>query len=564
MTIIIILLQIYTKFENSKGSMITFSAGRSHARAFHVEQFNSKSRKDCKEMVDIEDGVPIFARNEPPSPSSESTTHLYPEEPSSPVLLETHSVEGCTQQPNTITSGTLIINDALRPIGELEETNEMERCQGTILFSNSRAQIDSAAQLKGRCVSLCDSDGYEIVEHPNNRKQPSSQQQRIEDVSSPPAVVLRHNYENTTPAREDSTDNIQEHDYVNVLSHSYSLSLPLLSEHECHSGPTYVNYKRQASVSVLANQFKPPSSQMLPPRKCTLKVTDSAARSYEKFEASSTNDESGYVNILSPNQMSLSQPVAMTVMAATNPVSASLDKDNDDNDRVLTSDEHDYINVPGRPGGSLFKPIPPNINVVDASLIPPRTIPRKNYHNETPETIPLPPRSTVLTSTTCQTINSTHNKVTPPDNVRHDKITSSSSTAGEERLFDVKAKPLSRSSSYGQLDERYANHFKHHDTQRVVNDNSSLNNYLRVSSSMSDSLSCSEPSDVYRNKHPIRSAKESVVKGEFSESVESLDVWPPVIPRHSELKYIVPDHEPEDLYSDTIDMITNQSYVNYK
>ena len=116
--------------------MITFSAGKSHVRAFHVEQFNSKSRKDCTEMVDIEDGVPIFARNEPPSPSSESSTHLYPEEPSSPVLLETPSVAGCTHQPNTITSGTLTINNAFRPIEELEETNEMERCQGTILFSN--------------------------------------------------------------------------------------------------------------------------------------------------------------------------------------------------------------------------------------------------------------------------------------------------------------------------------------------------------------------------------------------------------------------------------------------
>ena len=189
-------------------------------------------------------------------------------------------------------------------------------------------------------------------------------------------------------------------------------------------------------------------------------------------------------------------------------------------------------------------------------------IPRKNYHSETPETVPLPPRSTGLTGTTRQNSNSTH-KVASPDNVRHDKITSSSST-GEERLFDVKAKPLSRSSSYGQLDERYVNHFKHHDTQRVVNDNSSLNNYLRVSSSMSDSLSCSEPSDVYRNEYPIGSAKESVINGEFSESVESLDVWPPVIPCHSELKYIVPDHESEDLYSDTIDMITNQSYVNYE
>ena len=313
------------------------------------------------------------------------------------------------------------------------------------------------------------------------------------------------------------------------------------------------------------NHTIPPTqcSSMLPPRKCTLTVTDSAAHSYEKFESSSTNDETGYVNILSPNQMSLSQPVAMTVMAATNPVSASLDKDNNDNDRLLTSNEHDYINVPGRPGGSLFKPIPPNINVVDASLIPPRTIPRKNYCSETPETIPLLPKSTGLTSTTCQTSNSTH-KVTFPDNVYHDKITSSSSTAGEERLFDVKAKPLSRSSSYGQLDERYSNHFKHHDTQRVVNDNSSLNNYLRVSSSMSDSLSCSEPSDVCRVEHVIGSVKESAVNGEFSESVEGLDMWPPVIPHHSELKYIVPDHESEDLYSDAIDMITNQSYVNDK
>ena len=291
-------------------------------------------------MVDIEDGVPIFARNELPSPSSESTTHLYPEEPSSPVLLATPSVAGCTQRPNTITSGTLIINNVLRPIAELEETNKMEHCQGTILFSTSGAQIDSVEQLRRSRVSLCASDSYEIVEHPNNRKQ-TSQQQRIEDVSSPPAVALRHNYENTTPAREDSTNNIQEHDYVNVLSHSCSLSLPLLSEHEYHSGPTYVNYKRQASVSVLINQSKPPSSQMdnnhtisptqrssmLPPRKCTLTVTDSATCSYEKIEASSTTDETGYVNILSPNQMSLSQPVSMTVVAATNPVSASLDKD---------------------------------------------------------------------------------------------------------------------------------------------------------------------------------------------------------------------------------------------
>lgn len=77
---------------------------------------------------------------------------------------------------------------------------------------------------------------------------------------------------------------------------------------------------------------------------------------------------------------------------------------------------------------------------------------------------------------------------------------------------------------------------------------------------------CSEYSDFVQDKHgPItRTTNYTLaVDGEFSESVQSLDIWPPMIPKHSELKYIVADqndHEPKDICASddyNIDMVPN-------
>ena len=198
---------------------------------------------------------------------------------------------------------------------------------------------------------------------------------------------------------------------------------------------------------------------------------------------------------------------------------------------------------------------------MNSSLIPPRTILRRSCDNcklsdEKFETPLLPPRLT-----TSKHLQHFTHKIPPPNTCGLSPMQAVHSARCKST--EIKSKSLSEylSSDLARADEGTILLLS--TDADNTDDNLSLNNLLNSYSSKRTSVDevSSECSDLQESiKHNNFSVDE-----EISASVESLDMWPPVIPRHTELKYIVADHDSKDLYSsDNIDMTTNQSYVNFK
>ena len=381
-----------------------------------------------------------------------------------------------------------------------------------------------------------------------------------------------------------------DHGYVNVLAQS-SLSQPLLSEHcgDCgpggyvnhtqlqssndlhHTGDCagYVNvpdsslspFKRQTSASAYADRTHEPHStshheqrkipsqlRSLPPR--AKQISTLIGQSELSTEPSdNTTHESGYVNVSS--QSSLAQQMTSptkTAVFASHSIESSKP--------CSQTDDHGYINIT-KPRSISQPANPTTVDMMNSSLLPPRTILRANFReltardekssvrplpsrqprSKTTQHIhtPLPPNSSGKLALSC-----TH---LPAKDVQHTKS------------IEVESKSSSgcSSGSSDQLDRTERN--------LSMNDSQHLNKFSSSSRNVSDDKCCC--CDSKESGYII----DNLESCEISESVESLDIWPPVVPQHTELMFIVARNQKsrKDFdrgHTDTdIKMITNKSYV---
>ena len=445
-------------------------------REYSTDRVHHKERKDPTEVVHI-DGQTIIFANYPSCLSHCQATNTQRLQAVSPLhtALPASQWGGWSDPEDTdnhASNGG--IESSMIVEVDMEESRGIENEDGGFT-GRKRNQIGLAQPREGSPPERSVHDYENTVP----RLKPTANYENC----NPQVQTDSHVYVNETFVRTDSNTS-DETGYVNVSSHSHSLSQPLLSGNEHDSAG--IIHLQQASVlvperqgtNVITSSVAVDSSgtdssshlhRTLPPRTCQ---TSSATRSSEhinKLRETSPSDESGYVNIISSIQPSFSA----TTARATSMECVSREE-------VTDPDEHDYKSV---------SPAPTSSEIIDLSLIPPRTIPRKGFcqpSSELSEALHLPPRST-------------EHQISTPS-------------------------PLVDFSQ--------------------------------------DVASSQSPAHVSTPTHD--STLGTLSSKELSESVESLDIWPPVIPRHSDLKFIVPSHDSTDYYSDSIDMETNESYVNRK
>ena len=480
-------------------------------REYSTDRVHQKERKDPTEVVHI-DGQTIIIANDPPCLSHCQATNAQRLQAVSPLhtALPASQWGGWSDPEDTdnhASNGG--IESSMIVEVDMEESRGIENEDGG--FTGRRRNQIGLAQLREGSPPERSVRDYENTVP---RLKPTANYENC----NPQVQTDSHVYVNETFVGTDSNTS-EETGYVNVSSHSHSLSQPLLSGNEHDSSG--IIHLQQATVLVPARQGTNvitssvavdssgtnTSTHMhrpLPPRTCQTSSALSSSQHTNKLCETSPSDESGYVNIISSIQPSFSATTAQ----ATSMECVSREE-------VTDPDEHDYENVPQQK--SLSQPAPTSSEIIDSLLIPPRTIPRKEFiqtSSETSGALPLPPRSTE------------HHKATP-------------------FVIDVTQEGRPNQSP---LPPRSTEHQK-----------SAPSPLIDITQDVPPSKS---PAHVSTLTHD--STLGTLSSKELSESVESLDIWPPVIPRHSDLKFIVPSHDSTDYYSDSIDMETNESYVNVK
>ena len=443
-------------------------------REYSIDRVHQKERKDQTEVVHI-DGQTIMFANDPPCLSQCQATNTRWLQAVSPLhtALPASQWGGWSDPDDTDNHASNDgIESSMTVEVEMENSRGIENDDGG--FTGKRRNQIGLAQLREGSPTERSVHDYE------NTVPPLKLTANYENYN-PQVQTDSHVYVNETFVGMDSNMR-EETGYVNVSSHSHSLSQPLLSGNE--HGSSGIIHLQQGTVlvperqgtNVIISSVTVDSSgtdtsahlhRPLPPRTCRTASATSSSQHTNKLRETSPSDESGYVNIISSIQPSSSATIARATSMEC-----------EGREEVTGPDEHDYESV---------LPAPTSSEIIDLSLIPPRTIPRKGFcqpSSELSEALPLPPRSTEHQISTPSPLVDFSQDVAPSKSPAHVSTPTHDSTLG------------------------------------------------------------------------------TLSSKELSESVESLDIWPPVIPRHSDLKFIVPSHDSTDHYSDNINMETNESYVN--
>ena len=411
--------------------------------------------------------------------------------------------------------------------------------------------------------------------------------------------VDSHTYVNTTQMSPQavSQPNAEDHDYVNVQNKTRSLSQPLPGEqhsNDCHCPPHYVNvdhghcnggHRTACGCSQGSDSYRTRLS--LPPRsgqaghviKSMGHVTKSAAQLTSLYEQThhtmlslppkavqSTVDgtettgegnpthHSVYVNVTA-DQSQASQTMDGRAVVATSVCRSQ------SSETSVTCD-HVYGNVMSQ--RSLSQPSSASVDKINLSLIPPRNIPRKNFFRRADEK--SDERSLIPPSRSITDFQDRTSHPTPAGSPPHITTATPATLEVEDRLStsdNVKPRlppvySVCSTEHHKKKDAEIANPVVNdtEDDRTGVNGHQTLsdNGALRNSESKYDDIELPGLRDG--------ASSNVVIDRGLSDSVESLDIWPPVIPRHSELKFIVPTHGSKDLYKDSIAMVTNDSYVN--
>ena len=528
--------------------------------------------------------------NEAPPPLPPRTTELQTVSPLTLLTAETAAATEETVTSNgkissTSTEVTIVVD--VEDDGVLEETVFLQE-------NDIRSGLQSVASKNGNrtclfehhsksCVSTCSSREFVNTGGSGHIANMSPFQDDEYTDSHTGNVSLNgkqeadsHGYVNIASARQASTlhepKQSEANGCINVPKQSPSLQLP--TDQTC--GPYYVNCTRQlphephpsndhgyanfpsqASLSQpMTRQTSGPvctshaielhepspihdhgyanvpskSASSLKPLACQTTAPVCASHVHEPTEPSPSN-ECGYVNI--PSHSSTLQPLSSN--QTTGLFSTSHTNEPCEPCSIL---DHGYLNVSRQ--SSLLQPTPGTIKVMSSSQIPPRTILRSNCYkssNDNSSTVPLPPRLTT-----------THQRRLPQSSTH--KAPPLTLLPVEDPL--IKPTETESKSSSGCGISNQVEKLAEEDRHTVTNDNLGLNNVLGCSRDTSDGRAkCGDD------------AVDNLTGRGMCDSLESLDVWPPVIPRHSDLKFIVPKHDSKDLYTDQIVMLSNKSYVKH-
>ena len=310
------------------------------------------------------------------------------------------------------------------------------------------------------------------------------------------------------------------HGYVNILKSSENISL---LEHQKSGNGSL----REPAPSRHHGQTKSPSqSRSLLPR-TQLPTTSHCQSSQEASSAQRTNDY--YEDASSwPARMS-----KQTILTPTETV-VCVSRSQSGKSCSSTTGDRGYINIT-KPR-SISQPTPVTADMFNPALIPPRTIPRANFHQTTASndkslstssvhTVPPRPRSK-----TTQHIHTLSATLLPAKDLQLVQSTETES----------KSSSGCSSGSSDQLDCSTIEGQKRHTHDKHISKNSSR------STCRERGCSCDLVGDASYVVDGLENSKMSESTG------ESLDMWPPVIPRRTELMFIVAHNQPE--YHDQKDL----------
>ena len=375
---------------------------------------------------------------------------------------------------------------------------------------------------------------------------PASLSRLKHQISAPTnAVQVNEQASSDHHGHNDGDDSV--HGYVNISSGAEMMSPPL----EQKSASSHPHEPTSTSPCSL-----PPQTQQSTTSHCEVAQPNISNQTSDSCyeDASSLAPKASRETFPAPR--TLTETVVHVCHSASNQSTCS----------TMTSDRG-YVNIT-KPR-SISQPTPVTASMLNPSLVPPRTIPRANFHqprvsdSKSRDAHALPPRPRSRTTQDVHALPPRSSEMVRPP-------LTPLVLAGD--LQPMKCTEIETKSSSGcssgssvQLDgtiqtEKRCKHEKPRNSSR---------NTCR-----DRGCSC-EP--IEDDSYVVDELEISDTKG--TESVESLDIWPPVIPPQTELMFIVAPHQPEsvdqkefgggpqddptDTDTKNIKMTTNKSYVKH-
>jgi hypothetical protein len=384
--------------------------------------------------------------------------------------------------------------------------------------------------------------------------------------TSAPTDAAQANEQVATGQRVHTDGDAPVQGYVNILNKGSEVIPPL--EHQ---------KSENGRPQVPAPSKSPSQLRSLPPR-TQQPTTDHCESPHDQLTRSAhRNSDSGYEDASSLLPKTLQQTISTSTTTQAETVPSAGRSHSNKSCSTMTSDRG-YVNVT-KPR-SISQPTPVTANMLNSFLIPPRTILRTDLcqprasNSKSSNIRALPPRSRSKTTPHIHTL-------TPPNSSDHETVppplTLAVTLLPEEDLqliqksTEIETKSSSGCSS-GSSVHLYATVQAE---KRCTHEKSKMSSR----STCSDRGCSCEPigDDSY-----VVDDLESFDDGKMTESVESLDIWPPVIPPQSEQMFLVADIKPQpesvvekdlgggglqndltDSVTTNINMTKNTSYVKH-